>query len=110
MIYSTKERGFAEKRHRNTPYFPRNGENNRRREFSAQGKFQWVQNYFPQNKRMGQKNHFNMQKKSEYSPASSTFRNFTLHDFSPIFHSTTGFDKSPSNAQNRTQIGAHSRE
>ncbi len=33
----------------------------------------------------------------------------TLHDFSPIFHSPTGFDKSPANARNRRQIGARSR-
>ncbi len=40
------------------------------------------------------------------------FRNakFTLHDFSPIFHLPTGFDKSLTNAWNRRQIGASSRE
>ncbi len=35
---------------------------------------------------------------------------FTLHDFSPIFHSPTDFDKSPTNARDRRQIGARSRE
>ncbi len=34
---------------------------------------------------------------------------FTLHDFSPIFHSPTGFDKSPTNARDRREIGARSR-
>ncbi len=34
---------------------------------------------------------------------------FTLHDFSPIFHAPTGFDKSPTNARtNARQIGARS--
>ncbi len=35
---------------------------------------------------------------------------FTLHDFSTIFHSPTSFDKSPTNARDRRQIGARSRE
>ncbi len=35
---------------------------------------------------------------------------FTLHYFSTIFHSPTGFDKLPSNARHRRQIGARSRE
>ncbi len=35
---------------------------------------------------------------------------FTLHDFSPIFHSLTGFDKSPTNARHRRQIDARSHE
>ncbi len=35
---------------------------------------------------------------------------FTLHDFSPIFHSPAGFDKSPTNARDRRQIGARSGE
>ncbi len=34
---------------------------------------------------------------------------FTLHDFSPIFHSPTGVDKSPTNARDRREIGARSR-
>ncbi len=38
------------------------------------------------------------------------YAKFTLHDFSTIFHSPTGFDKSPTNAQDRRQIGARSRE
>ncbi len=40
----------------------------------------------------------------------STNAKFTLHDFSPIFHSPTGFDKLPTNARDRRQIGARSRE
>ncbi len=40
---------------------------------------------------------------------SVTNAGFTLHDFSPIFHSPTGFDKSPTNARDRRQIGARSR-
>ncbi len=36
--------------------------------------------------------------------------NYTLHDFSPIFHSPSGFDKSQTNARDRRQIGARSRE
>ncbi len=39
-----------------------------------------------------------------------SYAKFTLHDFSPIFHSLTGFDKSPTNARHRRQIGARSRE
>ncbi len=39
-----------------------------------------------------------------------TYAKFTLHDFSLIFHSPTGFDKSPTNAWDRRQIGARSRE
>ncbi len=39
-----------------------------------------------------------------------TYVEFTLHDFSPIFHLPTGFDKSPTNARHRRQIGARSRE
>ncbi len=35
---------------------------------------------------------------------------FTLHDFSPIFHSPTVFDNSSTNARHRRQIGARSRE
>ncbi len=35
---------------------------------------------------------------------------FTLHDFSPIFHLPIGFDKLQTNARNRRQIGARSRE
>ncbi len=35
---------------------------------------------------------------------------FTLHDFSPIFHSRSGFDKSLTNAPHRRQIGARSHE
>ncbi len=35
---------------------------------------------------------------------------FTLHDFSLIFHSPTGFDKSPTNARHWSQIGTRSRE
>ncbi len=34
----------------------------------------------------------------------------SLHDFSMIFLSPTGFDKSPTNARDRRQIGARSRE
>ncbi len=41
---------------------------------------------------------------------SGTYAKFTLHDFSPIFHSPTGFDKSPTNARDRRQVGARSRE
>ncbi len=37
------------------------------------------------------------------------YAKFTLHDFSPIFHSPTGFDESPTNARDRRQIGACSR-
>ncbi len=33
---------------------------------------------------------------------------FTLHNFSPIFHSPTGFDKLLTNARDRRQIGAQS--
>ncbi len=39
-----------------------------------------------------------------------TYAEFTLHDFSPDFHSPTGFAKSPTNTQNRRQIGACSHE
>ncbi len=38
------------------------------------------------------------------------YAKFTLHDFSPIFHSPTGFDILPTNARHRRQIGARSRE
>ncbi len=38
------------------------------------------------------------------------YAKFTLHDFSLIFHSPTGFDKSPTNARDRRQIGARSCE
>ncbi len=37
---------------------------------------------------------------------STSYAKFTLHDFSPTFHSPTGFDKSPTNARHRRQIGA----
>ncbi len=40
----------------------------------------------------------------------TAYAKFTLHDFSPIFHSPTGFDKSATNARDRRQIGARSRE
>ncbi len=33
---------------------------------------------------------------------------FTLHDFGPIFNSPAGFDKLPTNARHRRQIGARS--
>ncbi len=39
-----------------------------------------------------------------------TYAKFTLHYFSPIFHSPTGFDESPTNARHLRQIGARSRE
>ncbi len=35
---------------------------------------------------------------------------FTLHNFSMIFHLSTGFDKSQTNARHSRQIGARSRE
>ncbi len=35
IIYPTEEREFAERRHRNAPYFPRNGGNNRRQDSSS---------------------------------------------------------------------------
>ncbi len=38
------------------------------------------------------------------------YAKFTLHDFSPIFHTLTGFDKSQTNARYQRQIGARSRE
>ncbi len=38
------------------------------------------------------------------------YAKFTLHDFNPIFKSPTGFDKSPTNAQDWRQIGARSHE
>ncbi len=38
------------------------------------------------------------------------YAEFTLHDFSPIFHSPTGFYKSATNARDQRQIGARSRE
>ncbi len=44
------------------------------------------------------------------SAADLTNAKFILHDFRQIFHSPTGFDKSQTNAWNRRQIGARSRE
>ena len=69
IIYPTEENRFTDQRYRNTQYSPRNVEKNRRRENG-----QFAQKYIHQKKRMGQKTHFDSQKKSEYSPASPTFR------------------------------------
>ncbi len=51
-------------------------------------------------------------REQQYTSAmtSLSYAKFTLHDFSPIFHSPTGFDKSPTNARDRRQLGARSRE
>ncbi len=42
--------------------------------------------------------------------SSATYAKFTQHDFSPIFHSPTCFEKLPTNARHQRQIGARSRE
>ncbi len=51
-------------------------------------------------------------REQQYTSAmtSLSYAKFTLHDFSPIFHSPTGFDESPTNARDRKQLGARSRE